>query len=148
MISVNDTLPAFDVWTRLIRASEHMSRLVELDLKEAGFPLLSWYDVLLELKRSETGCLRPFELERQLLLTQYNLSRLLDRIVKAGYAEKRPLNEDRRGHLLALTATGEDLIGRMWPVYRSSIEKHVYDRLTNEEARSVAALLSRLYNDA
>jgi len=83
-----------------------------------------------------------------LLLTQYDLSRLLDRIVKAGYAEKRPLNEDRRGHLLALTATREDLIGRMWPVYRSSIEKLASDRLTNEEARSVAALLSRLYNDA
>ena len=41
MISVNDTLPAFDVWTRLIRASEHMRRLVELSLKEAGFPSLS-----------------------------------------------------------------------------------------------------------
>jgi DNA-binding MarR family transcriptional regulator len=116
--------------------------------RRQGFPSLSWYDVLLELKRSETGCLRPFELERQLLLTQYDLSRLLDRIVKAGYAEKRPLNEDRRGHLLALTATREDLIGRMWPVYRSSIEKLASDRLTNEEARSVAALLSRLYNDA
>jgi hypothetical protein len=58
------------------------------------------------------------------------------------------LNEDSRGHLLALTATGEGLIGRMWPVYRSSIEKHVSDRPTNEEARSVAGLLSRLYNDA
>jgi len=39
MISVNDTLPAFDVGTRLIRASEHMRRLVELDLKEAGFSI-------------------------------------------------------------------------------------------------------------
>jgi len=64
MISVNNTLPAFDVWTRLIRASEQMRRLVELNLKEAGFPSLSWHDVLLELKRSETGCLRPFELGR------------------------------------------------------------------------------------
>src|SRR6266566_841845 len=67
-------------WTRLIRAQQAALSAVEADLKTAGFPPLAWYDVLLELSRAEGEGLRPFALEQELLLAQYNLSRLLDRL--------------------------------------------------------------------
>ncbi len=61
-------------------------------LKAEGLPPLEWYDVLLELERG--GPMRPRDLQAHLLLAQYNLSRLLDRIEAAGLVERRPCPDD------------------------------------------------------
>src|SRR5687768_665979 len=88
-------------WARLIRARYLVVSAVEKDIKSAGYPPLEWYDVLLELSRLPEGSgLRPFELESRLLLAQYNLSRLVDRLQQAGYVEKRSCASDGRGHIL------------------------------------------------
>lgn len=137
--------PEFDVWIRLIRAAEDARNSVENTLKKAGFPPLTWYDVLLELERAPHGYLRPIELQRKLLLAQYNLSRLVDRIVGAGYAEKLPLEEDRRGHTLSITANGSALLDQMWPVYRSCVERYFGHALSSDEAEHLNRLLDGLY---
>jgi DNA-binding MarR family transcriptional regulator len=130
-------------WTRLIRAQQAVLAAVEHDLKAAGFPPLAWYDALLELSRAEAG-LRPFALEQELLLAQYNLSRLLDRLEHAGYVERRTCPEDGRGQIVAITASGRALIKRMWPTYRSAIARHVGAKLSEDDATRLAALLGKL----
>ena len=64
---------------------------VEAAVKAKGYPPLAWYDVLLELSREGGRRLRPVELEKELLVAQYNLSRLLDRMAYAAdrHAVKR-----------------------------------------------------------
>ena len=96
-------------WTRLVKAARVVLGAVEADLKAAGFPPLGWYDVLLELSREKGDGLRPFVLEERLLLAQYNLSRVLDRIAEAGYVERCPHPEDRRGQIVRITASGRDV---------------------------------------
>jgi DNA-binding MarR family transcriptional regulator len=130
-------------WARLIRAQQAMLAAVEAELKAAGFPPLGWYDVLLELTRKDTA-LRPFALEQELLLAQYNLSRLLDRLEKAGYIERRPCPDDGRGQVVAITAAGRALVKRMWPTYRAAIARHVGSKLSEDEAARLAALLGKL----
>src|ERR1700742_1605923 len=108
-------------WARLIKAERLALARVEAALKQAGLPPLAWYDVLIELERAgETG-LRPFELERALLLAQYNLSRLVDRIEREGLIERAPCAEDGRGHVLRLTVPGRSMRKAMWPVYAQAI---------------------------
>jgi DNA-binding MarR family transcriptional regulator len=131
-------------WTCLIRAQQAVLSAVEADLKEAGFPPLGWYDVLLELSRVEGEGLRPFVLEEKLLLAQYNLSRLLDRLETAGYVERRACAEDGRGQIVAITAAGRALVKRMWPTYRASIARNVGAKLSEDEATRVATLLDKL----
>ncbi len=131
-------------WTRLQRAARVVLGAVEGDLKAAGFPPLGWYDVLLELSRDNVEGLRPFELEERLLLAQYNLSRVLDRLGEAGYVERVPHPEDRRGQIVKITGRGRELVKRMWPVYRAAIARHVGARLADSEAGELAALLGRL----
>jgi DNA-binding MarR family transcriptional regulator len=131
-------------WTRLIRAQQAALSAVEADLKAAGFPPLGWYDVLLELSRAEGDGLRPFALEERLLLAQYNLSRLLDRLETAGYVERRACAEDGRGQIVAITASGRALVKRMWPTYRAAIARHVGAKLSENEAARLAALLGKL----
>lgn len=130
-------------WARLVRVPQAVLAAVEADLKAAGLPPLSWYDALLELARTKAG-LRHFELEQRMLLAQYNLSRLVDRLESAGYLNRRPCPEDGRGQVLRITRSGRALLKRMWPHYGAAIDRHVGTRLSKAEAAQLAALLGRL----
>ena len=129
-------------WVRLARAQRCTLVSVERSLKEAGFPPLEWYDILLELER--TGPQRPRDLQSRLLLAQSNLSRLLDRMEAAKAVERFSCVEDGRGQLVRITAAGSALRTRMWPVYAAAIQEVVGTRLSSDEAAQLAALLSRL----
>ncbi|NQV84050.1 MAG: winged helix-turn-helix transcriptional regulator [Rhodospirillales bacterium] len=129
--------------------------VIEPDLKslqsisdKAGLPPLSWYDALLELDRVGEGGMRPFELERHLLLAQYSLSRLLDRIETAGYVVRQVCEEDGRGQVVAITSSGKAIRLRMWPVYAAAIQKAVGHHITEGEAITLSGLLGKLIPDA
>ncbi len=132
------------VWTRLMRAQQTALAEIETALKQADLPPLAWYDVLLELDRAAPDGLRPFALERALLLPQYGLSRLLDRIEAAGYLERRPCPEDGRGQIVVISKSGKALRRRMWPVYARALNAAIGDRLAAAEAKALAALLDKL----
>lgn len=134
---------AITAWVRLVKASRHVLGAVEADLRTAGFPPLGWYDVLLELRRAG-GPLRPLAIEGRLLIAQHNVSRLIDRLETAGYVERQPCDEDGRGQVVVLTDAGQALLKRMWPVYRSAIQRHVAAKLTDDGASRLSQLLGRL----
>ena len=131
-------------WTRLMRAQQAVLGAIERDLKAEGLPPLDWYDVLLELSRAPEGRLRPFEIERETLLAQYNLSRLIDRLTREGLVAREAHEEDGRGQWVAITPAGRTLQARMWKVYARSIEQHVGAKLDDKAAATLAELLERL----
>ena len=130
-------------WVRLVRARHKVVSAIEADGKAAGVLPVEWYDVLLELERAEGG-LRPFELEQRLLFAQYNLSRLVDRMVEAGLVRKAPCAEDKRGHILVATEAGRKQRKATWPIYAKAICRHLGDKLTEAEAEKLAGLLGKL----
>jgi DNA-binding MarR family transcriptional regulator len=130
-------------WARLIKAQQRALDSIERALKAAKLPPLAWYDVLLELERAG-GSLRPFELEREMLLAQYNLSRLIDRMEEAGYVERRALKEDRRGQAIVITAAGKTLRRRMWSVYGPAIQAAIGDHLSPKQIDTLSALMGVL----
>lgn len=133
---------AIQAWTRLIAAQRVVLAAVEAELKVAGFPPLAWYDALLELERAPIG-LRPLELEARLLLAQHNVSRLLERLHKAGLIARAPCPEDGRGQVVSLTPNGAALRASMWPAYRAAIQRHLGAKL-GADAAGLATLLGRL----
>lgn len=130
-------------WSRLMRAHRAALNAAEQALREEGLPPLEWYDVLWELERA--GPARPRDLQGRLLLAQYNLSRLLDRMAMAGLVERRSCKEDRRGQFVAATKEGVMLRRRMWPVYARAIEAVIGAKLGEADAETLAMLLGRLY---
>ncbi len=136
--------PVVTAWARLIRVREAVVAGVEQDLKAAGLPPLAWYDVLLELKRAPGGRLRPSEIEKETLLAQYNLSRLLDRLEREGLVRREAHENDARGQWVVISRKGRALQSRAWEVYAQSIQKHVGDRLDDKAAAVLADLLGRL----
>lgn len=137
--------PAVRAWARLERAHRAALGTVEAGLAKAGLPDLAWYDVLLELERAGADGMRSFQLQAALLFQQYNLSRLVDRLVAAGHVAKTPSAEDGRGFVLTVTRSGRALRRKMWPVYASAIEEAVGRHLSDTEARTLGDLLGRLY---
>ena len=131
-------------WARLVRAREALVTAVEGDLKAAGLPPLAWYDVLLELSRAERGRLRPLEIEKETLLAQYNLSRLLDRMEKEGLIRREPCEDNARGQWVVITEKGRAAQARTWKVYARAIQQHVGEKLDERSATTLAALLGRL----
>jgi len=131
-------------WTRLMRAHKALVPRIEGALRAAGLPPLAWYDVLLELDREAATGLRPYALEERLLLPQYGLSRLLARLEQAGLVTRAPSPEDGRGQIVRISAAGQALRRRMWPVYARALQDHVGAALEPGEAATLARLLERL----
>lgn len=138
------TAVTVSAWVALLRTGRSVLAAVEADLKAAGFPALAWYDALLELRVAGADGLRPGELECRMLLAQYNVSRLVERLVRAGYVERGPCPGDARGSILTVTAAGLELLKRMWPAYAAAIERRLGTRLTAAEAGDLARLLGKL----
>ena len=134
-------------WARLTMAQRQALTAIEQALGAAKLPPLPWYDVLLELERAG-GSLRPFELEREMLLAQYNLSRLIDRMAKAGYVERRALKEDRRGQVIAITSSGKNMRRRMWSVYGPAIQAAIGAKLSPKQIDALITLLGGLVAQA
>jgi len=135
---------AVTAWARLVRVSQAVLTLVEADLKAAGLPPLAWYDALLELDRVKLDGLRPYQLQERMLLAQYNLSRLTERLTKAGYIEREDCADDGRGQVLHITECGRKLLKSMWPVYQQAIATHFGRKLEVQQTAELARILSSL----
>lgn len=131
-------------WTSLVRAEQTVMARVEDDLKRAGFPPLEWYDVLHELDREPSGVLPQAQVQSSIMLAQYNLCRLIDRLQREDLVHRQPSQEDGRSNLLVITDKGRDLRRRMWPVYSAAIEEHLGAHLSSGEADRLAGLLGKL----
>jgi len=134
----------FAVWTGLLRASARVQAGIEAALKAEGLPPLGTYDALWEIEKAGEAGIRPFALRPRLLLPQYGLSRLIDRLVAAGHVERRPCGDDRRGHVLHLTEAGRGIRARMWPVYARALQRTLGTRISEAEAARLARALTAI----
>ena len=141
------TLPSkttTDSWIALARAYGAVLTRVEQALSDNDLPPLVWYDVLLELERAGKAGLRQNELEKALLLKQYNVSRLVDRIEAKGHLTRQPHPKDGRAKRLSITPSGEHLRRAMWKVYGSELQGAIGDRLTDADNAAIGNLLRKI----
>ena len=107
-------------------------------------PPLAWYDALLELERAGDDGLRPFELQRAMLLKQTTSASLIDRIRVVGHVERRACADDGRGQQIAVTDRGKAVRRKMWPVYARAIQSAVGEHLSTTQAETLDGLLGQL----
>jgi DNA-binding MarR family transcriptional regulator len=134
-------------WARLIRTQRVLLERVEADLKTAELPPLAWYDVLLEVNRPAEGRIRQYEIGEKVLLSKYNVSRLVDRLEEEKLVRRTACEEDGRGSVVEITPAGKALLRRMWPVYARAIERYFASRLTGAETERLAELMAKLLRE-
>lgn len=131
-------------WARLLQVAPLLQASVEAELKAAGLPPPQWYDALAALDRAPGRSLVPGEIERQLMLTQCTTSRLIDRLEADGLVTRQINPEDRRRQTVHLSQSGQQTLGRMWPVYAAAIERHLGRKLAGDDAKALIRILEKL----
>jgi len=131
-------------WRALITAHATVVEKIERGLLEAGLPPLGWYDVLVELSAAPDCRLRMHELAWAVVLSRSGLTRLVDRVEKAGLLRREPDPSDRRGAFAVLTGEGRIMLRQMWPVYAVAIAEHFGRHVSDEEAHVLTEALSRV----
>lgn len=102
------------------------------------------FDVLATLRRSgKPFRLTPTELYEATMVTSGAMTARLDRLEKAGWIERLPNPEDRRGLLVRLTDAGKQLIDRALVAHVEGQHETVAG-LTLEERTELSSLLQKL----
>ncbi len=134
-------------WRALFRVQSKARAHAEADLKRANLPSMDVYDALLELDRDDAAeGLTAKQLEPRLLLPQYGVSRLLDRLAKQRLIERRPNPEDQRSSLITITPQGRDMRAAIWAVYGKAIGTFFEQRIKPGQLDRLNMLLDRLDN--
>jgi DNA-binding MarR family transcriptional regulator len=133
---------------RLVEAHARLSGLLNDELEEAlGLPLL-WYGVLLMVGRSPGG-MRPIgELITATAFTSGGVTRLVDRMERAGLVERRPCPSDRRVQYVSLTDAGWKMLERATEVHLRGIQQHLIDALEPCDVAELDRILAKLAMDS
>lgn len=130
-------------WRAFLRAHAGVTRRLEEDLlREQRLPL-AMYDVLVQLVWAG-GRLRMTELADAVLLSRSGLTRLVDRMVTAGYVRREPSPGDARGVFAVLTDTGFERLKAASPTHLGGIGTYVVDRLDPEELMALGRACEKL----
>jgi DNA-binding MarR family transcriptional regulator len=143
---VTSALPEtyLDAWRALLNAHASVVAHVEEALAAAGLPPLAWYDMLWAIRRAPKRRIRMAELASSLTISRGGLTKFADRLENAGLIRREPADDDGRGLYAVLTADGNALLRRMWPVYSRALHEKLVSAINTEEATLIAAALSRV----
>jgi DNA-binding MarR family transcriptional regulator len=127
-----------------LNAHASVVAFVEEALAAAGLPPLAWYDVLWAIRRAPKRRIRMAALAASLTISRGGLTKLADRLESAGLIRREPADTDGRGFYAVLTADGNALLRRMWPVYSRALRETFVSAISTEEAALIGAALSRI----
>lgn len=130
-----------EAWRCFLKAHSRVTAAIEQDLETAGVMPLAWYDVLYALHQASDHRLRMHELADAVVLSRSGLTRLVDRLDKAGLVQRKPCPEDGRGQLAVLTRDGTTALRRTWPVYEKSIQTRFAQGLNADDSKRIANVL-------
>ena len=133
------------IWISLVRIRRRLQRLVERRLKRTGLPPLLWHDALLALASREGRELTAPDLEQELSLRQYQVSRLVEHLVEGGLVTRRRLPLAGRTSMIRLTERGLALQQRMAEVHASVVETEIVEQFPEQDAAMLLALLDRIH---
>ena len=132
------------VWRSFLHAHAVVLRELAHELeRDADLPL-SWYDVLLTLARAPGRRLRMAELADRILLSRSGLTRLVDRIEKAGYVRRQPSPDDARGTYTVLLPEGLRRLRTAAPTHLAGVQRHWLSHFDDDELHTLGALLQRI----
>jgi len=108
------------VWLRLLACTNLIETRVRKGLRESFDTTLPRFDLMAQLDRADDG-LTMGELSRRLMVSNGNVTGLIDRLVAEGMVERRTDEADRRAQLVRLTPDGKRAFDTMTPAHQAWI---------------------------
>jgi len=130
------------VWFRLLTCATHIERSVRQGLRGEFGITLPRFDLLSQLDRAEEG-LTMGELSRRLMVTNGNVTGLIDRLVTEGLVARTPSPHDRRAQVVSLTPAGKQAFEAMIPKHQDFIAER-FQGIARAELAELHRLLGKL----
>ena len=131
-------------WARLLRAHASLARRFSRELLATHGLTLNDYEVLLYLAQAPERRLRRVDLAERVLLTASGITRLLDRLERAGYVTRATCPGDGRVTYAVLTESGLRKVRAAAPTHIGGIRGHLGELYSAAELETLAELLARL----
>lgn len=133
-------------WLRLLICTNLVEREVRGRLRDKFDTTLPRFDVLAQLdaaSREPESHLTMSELSRRLMVTNGNLTSLIERLVQEGLVKRDPAPGDKRTQIVKLTAVGKRSFDAMTPEHQRLIDD-LFSGLSVSERRHLFDLLGKL----
>lgn len=140
--------PHREAWISIARTYAAIQGRLQEALTAAELPPLPWFEVLATLDREPEQRMKMGELAEALVITRGGLTKLVDRLIKAGLLERTFCETDRRVSYATLLPAGAELLGEMRPVVRAELDVAFSASLTAKQAEELRETLERIRGSA
>ena len=127
------------LWLRLLTCTNLIEGEIRRRLRERFDVTLPRFDLLAQLERAPGG-MTLSDVSRRMMVSNGNLTALVERLVASGHVERRPSPADRRAHVVKLTRAGRTFFRAM----AAEHERWVGELLGELAPREIAGLLGLL----
>lgn len=136
--------PQMEAFRDLMRAQAEIVRRLDHDLQtEAGLSI-SEYVALLTLRYAPGGSLAIGDFACEVHLSKSGVTRLIDRMEKAGMVERVADTSDGRSVRACITEKGRGALRTAWPIHRRGIDEYFGASLSEAEAKTLSTLLRKV----
>ena len=131
-------------WRGFLRVHAALVKQLDAELEAAhGLPLSS-YEVLITLRAAEGHRLRMAELADRALLSRSGMTRLVDRLERAGLLVRDRCSSDARGCYAKLTPEGERFLQAARPTHLEGVRSLFLRHFSASELKQMGDFWSRL----
>ncbi|HEY4279999.1 MAG TPA: MarR family transcriptional regulator [Conexibacter sp.] len=131
-------------WTGFLQAQADIELELANELQATHGLSFSDYFALLALDRAPEGKLRMHDLAKPVRLTRSGLTRLVERLERAGLIERWRCADDARGTEAAITDAGRELLREASATHLAGVRRRFFERFSPAELRLLAEQFGRL----
>ena len=128
------------VWLRLLKIQRLMETEIRERLRVEFATTLPRFDVLAALYREEKGGLKMSELSTALMVSNGNVTGIVERLVSDGLVIRVPVSGDRRAMLVRLTERGRAFFAEMASTHEGWVSS-MLSSLSDDETDELFQLL-------
>jgi DNA-binding MarR family transcriptional regulator len=140
--------PHREAWISLTQTHAAVTGRLQESLTSAELPPLPWFEVLATLDRAPEQRLKMGDLAEALVITRGGLTKLVDRLIKAGLLERTFCETDRRVSYATLLPAGVELLEEMRPIVRAELASAFSAKLTVAQADELREMLDSVRGGA
>lgn len=130
------------LWLRLLKVSRQVEGELRQNLRQDYATTLPRFDVMAALERHPEG-LKMSELSGELMVSNGNVTGIIDRLVKDGTVERESVDGDRRASRVRLTKSGLGEFTQQAKAHAGWIDR-IFARMDNETAQTVTEMLEKV----
>lgn len=140
--------PHREAWIAIAQTHAAVTGRLQEVLTAAELPPLAWFEVLATLDRAPEQRLKMGDLAEALVITRGGLTKLVDRLIKAGLLERTFCETDRRVSYATLLPAGVELLDEMRPLVRAELAAAFSANLSVEQAEELRKMLEQVRSSA